>query len=233
MDIQGMDSYDFASMGDDFEAGDDFASMGDEMIISGYEIGNDPVAELLAAASGYGGGYSGSAQTLIGRARAGNPRAQQALVQRARQIQMQRAAASRNVRAAVAQSAARTPNAAVLRDQRPTHARRYPLGFVQLAVPAGATVTIIAQPQLTFRPERFVVPRLVAPNFLINQIVIGKNPQLVSVGQIPADAFTEDSVDTSLGLDTANVGQLISLQVVNATIAAADFRAVMIGPVVE
>jgi hypothetical protein len=232
VDIQGADSFDLDSIAGDFDddmaAAGLFSEIGADML-----IGADPVAQLLAAASGYGGGYSGDAMSLIGAARRGNPAAQRALVQRARQLQAQRQAAGRNVRAAVAQSAARTPNAAVLREQQPTKARRYPLGFVQLAIAAGATATINAQPQVTFRPERFVVPRLVAPSFLINQIVIGKNPQLVAVGQVPADAFTEDSVETGLGLDTANVGQLISLQVQNATAAVADFRAVMIGPVIE
>lgn len=235
MDIQGANAFSLGNEDDVLALAGAFPGssiMGDGLMLAGL----DPVAQLLAAASGDGWDTDWDAVSgdmLVGAARKGNPAAVAALRRRVAQAQARQQAAGNNVRAAQAAQAARTPNAAILREQAPSKARRYPLGFVQLAVAIGGVATITASPQVTFRPERFIVPRSIAPNWLINQIVIGKNPQLVSVGQVPADTFTEDSIDTGLGMDTANVGQLISLQVQNISGAIADFRATMIGPVIE
>lgn len=234
VDIQGANAFDLGDEDDALALAGAFP--GSSIMGSATMFGDDPVAQLLAAASGYGGEQdwdSVSGDVLVGAARRGNPRAVAALRRRVGQMQARQQAAGQNVRAAQAANAARSPNAAILREQAPTKARRYPLGFVQLAIAAGGTATINAQPQVTFRPERFIVPRSIAPSFVINQIVIGKNPQLVAVGQVPADTFTEDSIDSGLGMDTANVGQLISLQVQNISGGPQDFRATMIGPVIE
>lgn len=124
-------------------------------------------------------------------------------------------------------------NKALLRTRGPTKARTYFMGFFAAAVGAGATVAVTERPQVPFRPERFIVPSAFAPNFVINDLRVGKNSQLVTAQAVPAQAFQEDATNTPLGLDTAQVSQDITCNITNVSGAPSDFRAALIGPAVE
>lgn len=123
--------------------------------------------------------------------------------------------------------------------ENPRNVRNYPLGFFQPAVPAAATVIVTARPQVIFRPRRLMVPlRMgghdIAENFSILDIRIGKNSQLVSAEELPATIFSERSIESSMTLDTANIGHDISITVRNLDACSAhDFRATMFGASIE
>lgn len=115
-----------------------------------------------------------------------------------------------------------------------TQARLFPLGFVQLAVAALATATITSRPQILFRPQRIVVPASVGTNFVITDIRIGKDSQLVQATELPAEIFAPAAVGVMLTLDTAQQGCDVSVTVRNTDGAAPhDFRATMFGAAVQ
>lgn len=120
------------------------------------------------------------------------------------------------------------------RVDHPSKARDYVLGLNSTAaINAGAPGTAVSFPQIVFRPERLVIPSDIAGQFLVNQIIVGKNPQQVSADPIPGRVFDERGVGVRLSMDTAQISQQITLNVTNIGGAPAVFRAAMIGPSVE
>ena len=125
-------------------------------------------------------------------------------------------------------------NASALVERKPQKSREFPLGFPEVSVPGnGGTADITTQPQVPFRGERLIIPSDIAGNFMIDDIRVGKNSQLVSTGSIPARAFSEVGVGVGIHLDTAQVSQQITLRVRNISGQDATFRAALIGRAVE
>ena len=113
---------------------------------------------------------------------------------------------------------------------KPVAERNLFLGFTQLAIAASAVVTITVQPQVPFKGYRLSVASQFAPFFAVIDVKVGKDSQLAAPGAVPATSFSEVSVGDNISMDTASVGQLITLQVQNIDAAAAhDFRATMFG----
>lgn len=124
-------------------------------------------------------------------------------------------------------------NAAMVVQRPITKAREYPLGFPTTAVAAGGTASIQTQPQVPFRGRRLIVPSDIAGSFLINDLRVGKNSMFPTSSPVPARAFTELGVGVDLNLDTAQISQLITLNVENTSGAQLDFNACLIGTAVE
>lgn len=121
-----------------------------------------------------------------------------------------------------------------LMQKEPDSLRALALGFDSVSDVVAATLAVVSsQPQVVFRPDRLVVPASIAPYFLINDVKIGKNSQLISSTAIPAQAFAQDGTGVGLKMDTAQVSQLISLTVYNVDGADHRFFAAMLGPAVE
>jgi hypothetical protein len=121
----------------------------------------------------------------------------------------------------------------MVRSLKPVAERNLFIGFQSLAIAANALATITQQPQLPFKGYRLSVPQQFAPFFTIVDIRVGKDSQLVSPGAVPATSFNEVSVGDNISMDTADVGQLITLQVQNIDGAAPhDFRATLFGKTV-
>lgn len=126
------------------------------------------------------------------------------------------------------------PGGQTLRTRAPSRAREQMLGFDSVAtIAAAATASITSRPQVTFRPDRLVVAGAVAASFLINDLKIGKNSQLLAGVAVPAEAFGQTAFGVRLKMDTAQVSQDIILNVTNISAGALRFNAVMIGPSVE
>jgi len=128
------------------------------------------------------------------------------------------------------------PRAVSIVDRPATRRREYPLGFESITpggIPAGGSEVVRADPQISFRGERLVIPSDISLFFSLDDIIIGKNSQFVSSGAVPASAFSEVAVGVRLNLDTANVGNLISLRVRNIGPDPLVFRATLIGTGVE
>lgn len=122
----------------------------------------------------------------------------------------------------------------VLKQEDPTHARTFPLGFLSNgAIGAGASVVIVSRPQVLFKGRRLVVPSDIAGDFSIDDVKVGKNSQFVAEGAIPARVLQENAFGVEMELDTAQISQDISLAITNISGAARVFRAALLGRAAE
>ncbi len=88
-------------------------------------------------------------------------------------------------------------------DERPTHERQFPIGFlspVNTPVPANSTQTITATPQVIFRSERLAVPNSIVLNFQLVDIKVGKDSQLAAPGNLPTEVFSNISIGVRMQL---------------------------------
>lgn len=127
----------------------------------------------------------------------------------------------------------RVQNGAVLRSVPPRNAREYALGLGSTSVTGNSSANINVQPQVIFRPERLVVPSNIAVDFLITDIKVGKNSQLVSTGALPAVMFTEQAFGVRLKMDTAQISMFVTVSVTNQNPQARNFQGGLVGPAVE
>ena len=129
--------------------------------------------------------------------------------------------------------ARRVASGALLRSVAPRNAREYALGLGSTSVAGASSANINVQPQVIFRPERLVVPSNLAVDFLITDIKVGKNSQLVSTGALPAVMFTEQAFGVRLKMDTAQISMFVTVSVTNQNPAARNFQGGLVGPAVE
>jgi len=122
---------------------------------------------------------------------------------------------------------------ALLRSVSPRSSREYALGLGSTSVAGNNSANINVQPQVIFRPERLVVPSNIAVDFLITDIKVGKNSQLVSTGALPAVMFTENAFGVRLKMDTAQISMFVTISVTNQNPAARNFQGGLVGPAVE
>jgi len=121
----------------------------------------------------------------------------------------------------------------LLRSVSPRSSREYALGLGSTSVAGSSSANINVQPQVIFRPERLVVPSNIAVDFLITDIKVGKNSQLVSTGALPAVMFTENAFGVRLKMDTAQISMFVTISVTNQNPAARNFQGGLVGPAVE
>ena len=121
----------------------------------------------------------------------------------------------------------------LLRSVSPRSSREYALGLGSTSVAGTSSANINVQPQVIFRPERLVVPSNIAVDFLITDIKVGKNSQLVSTGALPAVMFTENAFGVRLKMDTAQISMFVTISVTNQNPAARNFQGGLVGPAVE
>lgn len=135
--------------------------------------------------------------------------------------------------AARARAAASGQRAAVQQNSQ-YETRRLLMGIDSVTtVAAAATSTITVNPVEPFRPEALIVDTVVAQNFLITQILIGRKSQLVGTASIPASAFVAPgSAVGILQWDTAQTAQPLQITVNNTSGGASRFTAVMVGTAV-
>jgi hypothetical protein len=169
----------------------------------------------------------------------GGAPAHPAVVQAARQMMASAAAQKATaVRHATADIAMRHAQAVVPRDY--TRGRKLWQGIGTdpadannggpTAVPAGAQRTFTAQPQIPFKPDRFfVMSALSANNFLVTDVKVGQQSMFASSNGVPASVFAENSVDSVINFDTAQISQQLVAIVVNISTATAPFFAAFRG----
>ena len=121
----------------------------------------------------------------------------------------------------------------LLRSVSPRSSREYALGLGSTSVAGNSSANINVQPQVIFRPERLVVPSNIAVDFLITDIKVGKNSQLVSTGALPAVMFTENAFGVRLTMDTAQISMFVTISVTNQNPNARNFQGGLVGPAVE
>ena len=199
----------YGSYGDHLIEGDDSGFEYTE--IMGDDSGEDILGELLGEVDGDDSGAYG----LVG---AASTKSRQNAQKRA----MARDLMARRVR-----------SGALLRSVPPRNAREYALGLGSTSVAGSSSANINVQPQVIFRPERLVVPSNLAMDFLITDIKVGKNSQLVSTGALPAVMFTENAFGVRLKMDTAQISMFVTVSVTNQNPAARNFQGGLVGPAVE
>lgn len=106
-------------------------------------------------------------------------------------------------------------------------AGRY-LPIESAAIAAGAAGVVTLSPQEDFRPERLIYAG-VANTFSITGVSIKNQPQALSVGNAPADAFSANAVDQRLNFTACPVGGQIQIGLLNFSGAAATFRGMFVG----
>ena len=122
---------------------------------------------------------------------------------------------------------------ALLRGVPPRNSREYALGLGSTSVSGSSSANINVQPQVIFRPERLVIPSNLAVDFLITDIKVGKNSQLVSTGALPAVMFTEVAFGVRLKMDTCQISMFVTLSVTNQNPSARNLQGGIVGPAVE
>ena len=127
----------------------------------------------------------------------------------------------------------RVQSGTLMRSVSPRSSREYALGLGSTSVPGNASANINVQPQVIFRPERLVVPSNIAVDFLITDIKVGKNSQLVSTGALPAVMFTENAFGVRLKMDTAQISMFVTISVTNQNPNTRNFQGGLVGPAVE
>jgi hypothetical protein len=146
---------------------------------------------------------------------------------------LQRKQSAQQAAAAQALMRKRVAAGALLRGVPPRNSREYALGLGSTSVSGNSSANINVQPQVIFRPERLVVPSNLAVDFLITDIKVGKNSQLVSTGALPAVMFTEVAFGVRLKMDTCQISMFVTISVTNQNPAARNFQGGIVGPAVE
>ena len=141
--------------------------------------------------------------------------------------------AGRQAAAAQALMCKRIAAGALLRGVPPRSSREYALGLGSTSVSGSSSANINVQPQVIFRPERLVIPSNLAVDFLITDIKVGKNSQLVSTGALPAVMFTEVAFGVRLKMDTCQISMFVTISVTNQNPAARNLQGGIVGPAVE
>jgi hypothetical protein len=98
------------------------------------------------------------------------------------------------------------------------------LGFVQL-VPASGFATAASEGNVALRPTDLVVSSVVASDFSITTMVIGRTQLLAGATAIPADAFNTSVVRPPISSPVLEAGTVASIGLGNLTLAASTFRA--------
>lgn len=109
------------------------------------------------------------------------------------------------------------PRTRVIKQRTKFNARQYPLGLGSVTIAAGATSTAVltAQPQRIFRGQRLVLIASVV-GALVTDVLVGVRSQLAGVGNQPVELYSATSTYVEQEWDTAQVGNIITVQLQNS-----------------
>jgi hypothetical protein len=99
-----------------------------------------------------------------------------------------------------------------------------------LEVKAGESANVTVQCQVYFRPTALIIPPMVAGNFDIVDLKVGKNSQFLSARSVPAIAFAyPDGTPIPLKIDILRPGQFLTISVHNNADLNQRFTATLVG----
>ena len=101
------------------------------------------------------------------------------------------------------------------------------LGFGPTEISCMSEVHLQTQPSIVVRPSHLYVPPNIADDFSIVDLRIGKNSQFISVGALPASAFSVGRGSPIACTDTATPGLIVTLVVRNESRRNLKFRAML------
>ena len=211
-----MSSYE---IGADEMSGDDL--IGDEL---GDELGADDFGDDFGDELG---------ADLFG---AADPAKKAVAVAKKQQVQMKKMAKVIKKQGAMLKRVAaggggiRLPSGNRLIERAPTEEREEPLNFRFAAIVAGATQRITSAPQVKFfRGERLVIPQVIAPFFIIEDVLVGNKSAFTASGGMAAEVVANNSVGVRLNLDVCELGKVIVIVATNIDTNPRDFYATIIG----
>ena len=102
------------------------------------------------------------------------------------------------------------------------------LAFESASMAQNVSDTLTEHAQNDFRPERFTVDSG-ALTFTISDIKVGTESQLLNNQPVPASVFSALALDTRFKMKTICKGQDVAVAITQTGVAAAVFRAAMIG----
>lgn len=107
------------------------------------------------------------------------------------------------------------PNAIAVQQREPSRRRYWHAPFPATVINTTVTTTLQMAPQELFRTERMFLPSNVANDFNVTQLFVGQKNQLLVAGEINGSVFSEVAIRSFLNLDTANIGNTVSLSLRN------------------
>jgi negative regulator of sigma E activity len=107
------------------------------------------------------------------------------------------------------------PNAIAIQQREPNRRRYWHAPFPATVIAAGAVATLQMGPQELYRTERAFLNSALAGDFNVTQLFVGQKNQLLVAGEINGSVFSEVAIRSFLNLDTANIGNTISLSLRN------------------
>lgn len=121
--------------------------------------------------------------------------------------------------------AIRARRSVMVQDQPQTGSRRQVCPVPSVSVPAGGTAQVQVAPQRLFKTERISLSQTDAAGAavtgcLVTDVRVGQNSQFAAAGNIPAESFRPDAVSAFVDLDTADIGNLVTITYQNPTAAA-------------
>ena len=96
------------------------------------------------------------------------------------------------------------------------------------AIAAGASATIVVQPQSIFKPYKLVIDDVIRPFFLISSFNVGTTPLFDAPGLMAGTLFTPDALP-NLKKITANPGIAVTMTITNRDGAAHPFYGAVYG----
>lgn len=118
---------------------------------------------------------------------------------------------------------------ALVKARKGGFAGRKVLPIEATAVAAGATATIQARPNHSFKAQRLVLATAIAAGFTIQNIVIRGKSQLEATGTVPGELFGATAADVNFIFDECPPNSTIDLQVTNDTAGALTFVGSFLG----
>lgn len=143
--------------------------------------------------------------------------------------------AEQAVRLATAMAAARDvdPNAVAVEARKRDTRRRLIMGNAPTTIPlSGVSTPVTFTPQQLFRCEAIVIPSEIAPDLRLQDIKVGNRSQLLTSGSLPATAFSEVSYNSHVHLDSADVGNTLTLDVISKNGTDVTFECMLVGTAV-
>jgi hypothetical protein len=125
-------------------------------------------------------------------------------------------------REAVAEIASR--KAIGVRQREYTIAGQMPVGFTTGDVATGDSAIVNITPPVIFSPNRLLVPETIAPGWTLNDVSIGLRKCMLTSQPLPAESFSQNSVNTGWDLPTLQIGQTMSMTWQNHGQQTAELR---------
>lgn len=107
------------------------------------------------------------------------------------------------------------------------------LGFPTVNVAAFTTVTLVTRPRAVFRPSRLIIPEKMASSFVVVDLKVGKDSQLMSMEPVAAVVFGEHDKNPRMRMSTLQNSMDAILVVRNTTNVTQEFTACLIGRVIR